>query len=342
MLRKLAVVVAVSVPVLAGCSDTGAEGEACAPTPAADVTTADGWLGRIGQDPENISIAVDDGNGRTVDRRVDDQQPIASAVKVVPLAAYARAVATGVLDPQERVPVTEWERWYFPGSDGGAHEQARSRLPGDTVTLDRMVSAMIRESDNAVPDYLRDRLGDSALVAAAEAGGWHDYQPSSKLGDAIRLVEPDVADVWAAARRYAADPEYREAVLSKPVPPYEAQASWADTTPTASARQLTSMHRSIATGGFGPGSDIARAHLEWQPAPPGLVAIGFKGGSYPGILADAFYLRRADGTVATAVLLNRRMPADIWMTATQHPAEQGLLVRAMTEPEMVQRLACAA
>ncbi|MCM6772309.1 class A beta-lactamase-related serine hydrolase [Nocardia sp. CDC159] len=329
------------VPALVGCSSHAASGPDCAPMPAADVNSSEGWLGRISKEPNGIAIAVDDGRGHTVGRRIDDQQPIASAVKVVPLAAYARAVAAGTLDPHERIPVGEWERWAFPGTDGGAHEQARSRLPGDTVTLDEMVSAMIRESDNAVPDYLRDRLGDRALIDAAEAGGWHEYQPSSKLGDAIRLLDPQVVDVWAAARRYAADPAYRAAMRSKSMPSLEIQASWADTTPTASARQLASMHRSIATGSFGAGSDIARAHLEWRPAPDGFVAMGFKGGAYPGVLADAIYLRRADGTVATAVLLERRMPEKAWESALTSFSSQELLVRAVAEPDMLRRLTCA-
>lgn len=341
MVRKLMIVAAASLPVLAGCSNEAAGNEKCPPAPAGDVTSAEGWLGRIGQYPENISVAVDDGSGHVAERRVDDRQPIASAEKVVPLAAYARAVAAGKLDPGERVPVTEWERWYFPGTDGGAHERARTRIPGETVTLDRMVSAMIRESDNAVPDYLRNRLGDRALIDAAAAGGWHDYAPSTKLGEVIRLFEPGVGDVWSAARHYAADPAYREVLQSKPMPPYAVQEAWAESTPAASARQLASMHRAIATGGFGPGSDIARAQLEWLPPPDGFAAIGFKGGSYPGVLADAFYLRRTDGTVATAILLEHRMPEATWVAALEGLHEQELLIRAMAQPLVLRRLACA-
>lgn len=341
MFRKLAIVFAVSLPVLAACSGVSAGEVPCPPLPPADVTSSEGWLGRIAQDPGNISVAVDDGFGRSAERRIDDRQPIASAGKIVPLAAYARAVAEGTLDPQERVSVTDWERWYLPGTDGGAHEQARARIPGDAVSLDQMVSAMIRESDNAVPDYLRDRLGDRALIDAAAAGGWHDYVPTTKLGDAIRLLDPEAGDAWASARRYVADPAYRSAVQSAPMPPYDAQAKWAETTPAASARQLASVHRSIATGSFGPGANIARAQLEWLPAPEGFVAMGFKGGSYPGVLADAFYLRRSDGTVATAVLLNRRMTETTWTAAMEKLPEQELLLRAMADPELLYRLTCA-
>ena len=60
---------------------------------------------------------------------------------------------------------------------------------------------MIQESDNAVPDYLRDRLGDAA-----------------------------------------------------------AQAGW---------------------------DDLEVPHPEWQPAPPGLDGLGFKGGNLPGVVTEA-------------------------------------------------------
>ncbi|MFE3441638.1 serine hydrolase [Nocardia sp. NPDC059180] len=340
-MRRLAMVVAAVIPLLAGCSSQGAAEQSCAPVPAAGVASAEEWLGRIHADPDNIALAIDDGQGHTIERRADDEQPIASAIKVVPLAAYARAVAAGTLDPHEPVPVSDWERWYMPGTDGGAHPAARARLTGETVTLDQLVSAMIRESDNAAPDYLRDRLGDQALIDAAAAGGWHDYTPSTKLGEMIRLLDPGSDDEWALAQRYASDADYRATIQSKTMPPLDIQMAWAETTTTGSARQLASMHRAIATGNFGPGTEVARAQLEWQQPPAGFAAIGFKGGSFPGVLSDAIYLRRADGTVATAVLLNRRMPADTWASALETLSEQEVLVRAMAEPQMWRRLACA-
>ncbi|WP_309139076.1 serine hydrolase [Nocardia cyriacigeorgica] len=341
MVRRLAMVVAAVIPLIAGCSSPSAADESCEPAPAAGVATADEWLGRVHADPANISLAIDDGQGHTIERRADDQQPIASAVKVVSLAAYARAVAAGALDPHEPVPVSDWERWYLPGTDGGAHPAARARLTGETVTLDQLVSTMIRESDNAAPDYLRHRLGDQALIDAAAAGGWHDYTPSSKLGEMIGLLDPGSDDEWALAERYTNDADYRTTIQSKTMPPLDIQWAWAETTATGSARQLASMHRAIATGSFGPGSEVARAHVEWQQPPAGFAAIGFKGGSYPGVLADAIYLRRADGTVATAVLLNRRMPEATFASALATLSQQEVLVRAMTEPAMWRRLACA-
>lgn len=338
----------------AGCAaDTGTTStpastaeEACAPAPAPDTATADGWLGWIDTHPDDVALTVDDGTGTVVEHRSDEAQPIASAVKVVHLAAYARAVADGSLDPNEAVPVADWERWYLPGTDGGAHEQALARLgvaPDGTATLDQMVTAMIRESDNAVPDYLRDRLGDDALVDAAEAGGWSDFTPTSKLGDAIALRDPAAdSDRWTAARRYASDAAYRAQVQALPLPDLTEQMAWASTTDAASPAQLTAMHRAIADGSFGAGTDVARAQLEWQPAPPGLTAFGFKSGSLPGVLADAMYLRRPDGTVATAVLLTDDMPESNWTAALTALPQQQVLIAAMTDPDAAARLACVA
>src|SRR5690606_33829461 len=104
---------------------------------------------------------------------------LASAVKVAHLAAYARAVTSGQLDPHEQVRIGDWERFYVP-TDGGAHAAALRSFnvpldatglfagdPKRQVELDRMVAAMIDFSDSAVPDFLRERLGMDAVLEAA-------------------------------------------------------------------------------------------------------------------------------------------------------------------------------
>ena len=340
-----ATVVTVAAGLTLSCSsDSEPTTDACPPPPSANTATADGWLGYLAQHGDDTGLVLDTGTGTTVEHRENDRQPLASAVKVVHLAAYARAVAGGALDPNERVQVTDWERWYFPGTDGGAHPKALARLGGPSdVTLDQLVGAMIQESDNAAADYLLDRLGDRALIDAANAGGWQNFTPATKLGSMLRARDSSitVGTERDAARRYANDPAYRAEMTAKPPPGYEQQAAWADTTEAGSAADLASIHRSIATGSFGPGADVARRHLEWQPPTPGSVAVGFKGGSLAGVLTDAIYVRRDDGTVATAVLLNRRMPKDPWVAAVTALPEQALLIDAMQKKETAQRLQCA-
>ncbi|ELB91393.1 hypothetical protein Rwratislav_19234, partial [Rhodococcus wratislaviensis IFP 2016] len=241
MSRKLGTVAAaVAVAVsLGACSTDGtatssdeqaAPPAVCAPLPPADITTAAGWVGYVGSHPDDIAFVVDDGRGRTVEHRTGDTVPLASAIKVVHLAAYARAVASGELDPAEPVPLSEWER-----------------------------CAMIQESDNAVPDYLRDRLGDAALADAAAQGGWDDLEVPTLLGSTIALLDPAMSrDArWDAARRYAHDDAYREQVVRmSPGDNFPAvTARVQESGVTGSAAGLASLHRAIASGDFGPGSD---------------------------------------------------------------------------------------
>jgi D-alanyl-D-alanine carboxypeptidase len=141
----------------------------------------------------NVALSVDNGMDTRIVLRSDEQQPLASAAKVVHLAAYGRAVAQRLVRADDLVRVGDWERWHLPGSDGGAHPRALNRAgvandgiravdPQRTVTLDTIVSSMIQESDNAAADFLHDRLGDQALIrAAAEASGPAPSCPPSSV-----------------------------------------------------------------------------------------------------------------------------------------------------------------
>ena len=344
----------------------------CAPLSRPDVDTVDGWLGYIAAHRSDVALSVDNGMdtrglGTRVVLRSDEQQPLASAAKVVHLAAYGRAVAQRLVRADDLVRVGDWERWYLPGSDGGAHPRALNRAgvandgiravdPQRTVTLDTIVSSMIQESDNAAADFLRDRLGDQALIRAAAEGGWTGAELPSFLGEMLALVAPELAPAPGAqtraqraaaeldlARRFATDPVLRMQLSHRPPPTtIEAQLRWADGTATGSANQLAALLRAIATGTFGAGSDVARRHLEWQPvALPSVVAVGFKGGSLPGVLTEAFTLRRADGSTATGILLVRRMPIADWLAALTSVAFQQAVLAAMTDPGSADRLSCS-
>ena len=53
---------------------------------------------------------------------------------------------------------------------GWPNDGVQAGDPAGTVRLDDVVTAMIQFSDNAAADFLRDLLGDDALVAAAAPG----------------------------------------------------------------------------------------------------------------------------------------------------------------------------
>ncbi|WP_369255884.1 serine hydrolase [Geodermatophilus amargosae] len=368
MRRPLAVLVTLPL-VLAACSAGEAAGDAaaassaasssdCPAPPAADPTTPDGWLGWLAEHRDDVAVVVRSGDRAVVEHRAGEPQPVASALKVVHLAAWATAVQEGRPALDERVRVGDWERWYLPGTDGGAHVAALDRLgvahdgvraldPGAEVALSDVVSAMVRESDNAAPDLLRDLLGEEALAAAA-AGAGLDGAPPTFLGTFLRLVEPSGAgaragadadaDADAAARRYADDPAEAARVQALLLPGPDAQVTWAETTPAVPAAGLADLHLALADGD----PPAARAQLEWQPPPEGLAGLGFKGGSLPGVLAEAITVRDEDGTTSVGVLLVRGMAAEDWVaTLSAGLPHQQLLVGALTDEATAGRLACA-
>lgn len=363
MMRTLTAVTAASI-LLAGCSSappSTAEPTStttCAPAPVADMTTPDGWIGFAAEHPESVSFAVDDGLGHTAEHDADTPHPLASAVKVVHLGAYARAVADGTLDPDERIPVADWQRWYAPGTDGGAHIAALNRLgiandgtsptdPAATVRLDDMVTAMVRESDNGVPDYLRYRLGDDALRDAAAAGGWSDFTPPTLVGVTLGALDAtvDTDDLWSLAQRFAFDADFRATygTTARPRDETELLTYFDRFGPTGTAAELARFHTAVADGSYGSGVDTVRRHLEWQdpPADAGFVAMGFKGGNLPGVLTHGFEFRRADGAPAVVVWLNHGLTAAEYESATTNLTQhQTLLLEAAADPATVGRLAC--
>ena len=347
-------------------------GPIACPAPATtDLTTAAGWLGYLAAHRDDVSVLVRDsgpaGNGSQIQHQTDAALPAASAAKLVHLAAYAEAVDAAAANPDEPVSVAEWESWYLPGLDGGAHGQALQTLgiasdgvsatdPAATVRLDDLVAVMIRFSDNAAADLLRARLGDNALRSVTAAAGAPDAELPSFAGAAITLLDPTTtpgsgvppADRDAAelvlAQRFSADPDYRAKIRALSPPGSEAQTAWAETTSTATASLLSVLHQTIyaaADDPSRPGAAAARQHLEWPPAPAGTLGLGAKGGSYPGVLTETMTLRRPDGSTATAVLMVHRMSAEDWSVAVQSFAHQELMVSAMQDPATHDLLRCS-
>ncbi|MDI9896015.1 serine hydrolase [Rhodococcus sp. IEGM 1381] len=365
-MRRLTLVSAACATVLliSGCASTESDTaeaatptpENCAPVTSTDLATEDGWIGLIDQAPDTVSLVIDDGRGRTVEHRADQEQVLASAIKVVHLAAYAQAVADGSIDPTEQVSLSDWERWYVPGTDGGAHPNALNRLgiansgtnatdPNVTVRIDDMVSAMIQESDNSVPDYLRYRLGDQAIIDAAATGGWENFEVPSLVTDILSLYDPALAagDRWETAQKWAFDPQFRaqlEASLQPSTP--EEQADRVQSTfRGGSAAQLNGMYRAFTDGTYGTASDTIVRQLEWQPAGDDVLGVGFKGGSLAGVLTQGFELRRTDGTVATAVWLIDGLSAGRFEQAyADAGVQQQLILEAMLSSDVLDRIAC--
>ncbi|WP_328855938.1 class A beta-lactamase-related serine hydrolase [Williamsia herbipolensis] len=316
----------VTVAALVVPTSTGpASAAPCPPPPAADTSTARGWVGYLAAHPKDYGLVVTDGRRVTVSHNADRAYPTASASKLINLAVYARAVASGRITPTQTVSVNEWERWYLP-IDGGAHVQALEYLklppltgaPGSArpaslrVSLAQLADVMIRFSDSAAPDTLRAVLGDAGFDAVMRQYGLRGLPPLN-AALYLGLIDPTLttqARQQAAARRYHDDARYRAAVFAA-APRLTALTTSAqvDRSYSQPARGLNRLIGAIADGSFGPGAPLARSILEYQgPGPDGSV-LGFKGGSLlapdNSVLTENFEFRTPAGRISTATLLVR-------------------------------------
>lgn len=118
-------------------------------------------------------------------------------MKMVVLAAFADMVVNGELDPNETISVANWERYYLPNSDGGAHMLGLQSvsLQADelgfavdqtaTVTLDELATMMMHYSGNASTDYLIERVGLERITAVSQTHHPHHTPIHYKLGYAL-------------------------------------------------------------------------------------------------------------------------------------------------------------
>ncbi|GAA3459062.1 serine hydrolase [Saccharothrix longispora] len=291
-----------------------------ATTTAQARTQADDWLAWFRANRRHVAAVVDDGRGGRVAHRPHEPQPLASAVEVVHLAGYSAALRAGLVRADEPVRVGDWEQYYL-GLDGGAHPASLRALgirstngvtaddPDHLVTLDDLVASMTRFSDNAATDFLRYRLGEGLLRAAAARHDWPTAPVPEILGEVLAFILGRRVDV----RRYLEDPRLQLEVLGKfPDLPatYDGRRPWARTTWAGTAAGLNRAHRSLTS------DEVARTHLErGRPTPPGVVGVGFKGGSLAGILTVGTTVRWADGRVGSAAVLVREVDEQRFATS---------------------------
>ncbi|MBB6350487.1 serine hydrolase [Nonomuraea muscovyensis] len=297
-------------------------GVVAAPT---DLKDAEAVLAYIRAHPDDVALVT-----QGISHNADRLTPVASAIKITHLAAYADAVRNGKAQPGERVPVALWNAYHLPGTDGGAHEAALERLkPGASVTLDQVVSAMIEESDNAAADLLRDRLGPGALRKIAHT------RVGTINGEMLRAFGGCTSPADVCLKNYVK--------AGKPVrltlPGFARQATWAETVTRVEPGILRGVLAGLRK------DKTASKHLEWpmrQPgADPRTLLIGTKGGALPGVISEAMYTVRPGEKPRETVLALRRLPEATWFSGMRSYAHQQFVVRMATDPAFFARVRAA-
>jgi beta-lactamase class A len=182
-------------------------------------------------------IGFERGEMAEIDLDADRPVSAASVIKIVFAVAFARAVASGRLDPRETVEVPAELRLGGSGTAGFADPPL--------VSLRDLALLMMTVSDNAATDIIYARVGASAIadvVTDLELTNTHvrSDMTSAHRGVVSELGFPDTSDF--DARLAAADPDAVRALAW--VDPARANA----TTP----RDMTSLLTAIWTDRAGP------------------------------------------------------------------------------------------
>ncbi|MBW3589464.1 MAG: class A beta-lactamase-related serine hydrolase [Actinobacteria bacterium] len=282
--------------------------------------------------------------------------PLASTRKVLILGAYAVKVADGSFDPTQPVSVEDVERWYWEGTDGGVHELAKKewvqqgKISGSVVlTLDDVVHAMIRWSDNAAADYVLNRVGGrDAAAEFAKSVGMQFQQPLMPVfGEFIAWSSEDV-DEWsklqpdARARRAEelAEKTPPSALEDLKLPPTSAQFEFAKTSPAGVPEEWARLMSTLHTGSLPVEAiDVTRRHLEWplQVFPSNrqkFESFGDKGGSLPGVLTEAMYVEPKGGKAWSVALFIRDVPESDWRPLVQSFVHQRFILGLIEDEKL--------
>lgn len=178
------------------------------------LVSTDSFLDYSKTHPDQIAIASwdigDEANG--IYFNAERSQPASTASALLVLAAYAREA-----DPSVPVTVEQWERFFLPGTDGGAHQAAlldarangalrddanaslfagasASPSPEAQTRLDDVVRAMIRHADPAAADLLMEHMGRARLTERVLGLGFAaDAVPMPRSGITLSLLQDAAA-----------------------------------------------------------------------------------------------------------------------------------------------------
>lgn len=298
--------------------------QATRPSPA--VPTTPGELVAWAKDhPRQSAIVV----WREGDRRpllslgAERRMPLASTRKVLILLAASRAAVGGRLDLTAPVPQAELDRWYLPGTDGGAHPAALEAY-GDDWTVRTALQAMITFSDNAAADWLLARVGGPAVVDRLV------HRLGLRQQDPIWSLRGEYL-AWASEPRawLAASPQRRQAIATRlartssgPVPldrfpGADEQRRLALASVRGSMGEWALLTRFIHRRAVA-GDDAARLATEvlsWPLADPANAdafdVFATKGGAFVGVVTEATAIRAKGGRTYYVAQAYRALPTAV-------------------------------
>ncbi|NJR18918.1 MAG: serine hydrolase [Calothrix sp. CSU_2_0] len=311
---------------------------------ASQLKTPEAVLEYIISHPQDVSlVAYEVGySEQEIFYNSDIKRPLASTIKILVLAEYARQISQGLLAPQELVNIEDIDLYYLPGTDGDAHpgaiiewKQKQYINSANQVELHHIPWAMIRYSDNAATDYLIQRLGrenlnnfielvniknqDVPLPIIGQILVWSNHTCNDTFAERLQkyqAMSPQEYgnEVYRLTQIWKSDEEFRSNQLTHITSPkwlnLQEQQAMAHTlngkgTANGYAQIMERIYRGLLISSEA--DRIMRRYLEWTMEFPNnqqqLDTFGAKNGSLAGIITEAWYLKPKNATNARVAAL---------------------------------------
>lgn len=122
--------------------------------------TKEDLLTFVMKNKRDISATMIENEDVVLDWNGDQKTPLASTVKLMVLFHFVKTVSSGDTKLDEKVALSDIERFYIDRTDGGAHTYwLEVNGFSEHATLLDVAKGMMQFSSNACTDYLIDRLG---------------------------------------------------------------------------------------------------------------------------------------------------------------------------------------
>src|SRR5699024_9337697 len=116
-----------------------------------------------------LSITIKGNGHETLSIHSDKRFPLASTLKILIAFNFVKKVTTQEISLTDKVGMHEFETFYIPNTDGGAHANWKKSMsyPEEVSLLD-VAKGMMRFSSNACTDFLINKIGVEVINASIE------------------------------------------------------------------------------------------------------------------------------------------------------------------------------
>jgi D-alanyl-D-alanine carboxypeptidase len=290
-------------------------------------STADSLLNFVKQNKTRSSLFLRRNDTVIAQLNEDKLMPLASTVKIIVAIEFAKQAAHNVFNENEKIPLSELDKYYLPYTDGGAHprwisyEKNLGNIINDSVKLIDVARGMIIFSSNANTEYLMDLLGFDNVQNNIQLLGLKKHTPIYPLVSSLfmyqnpkkvsedkvlkeieKLNDEDYAKAaFLIHRELKNDSNYKKKFRPLDLT-LKMQKEWSDRLPASTTKEYVQLCSILNNRKYFDDTTyhILAKVLETLMESPGnqtwLSHAGMKGGSTIFVLTKALYATLKDGT----------------------------------------------